>query len=59
MSTLPAGFEPLEEAAPGAPRPLLHVVPVHEHTWQLRGVEYDDSFAVSRFECDCGEVLFT
>ncbi len=53
MSTLPSGFEP----AP-LPRPTLRVVAPHEHTWQLRGVEYDDTFSVTRFECDCGEVRF-
>jgi hypothetical protein len=31
----------------------------HEHTWQLRAVEYDDALEVRRYECDrCAEVLF-
>jgi len=46
-----------EQPAPAAP--LLRLVPGHEHAWQLRAVEYDESFEVRRYECEgCTEVMF-
>ncbi|HEX2892590.1 MAG TPA: hypothetical protein VHO29_01130 [Marmoricola sp.] len=37
----------------------LHLVPPHEHCWQLRTVEYDDTLEVRRYECEtCDDVLF-
>ena len=39
--------------------PRLRLVPPHEHTWQLRSVEYDEAFEVRRYECDgCDDVLY-
>jgi hypothetical protein len=41
------------------PAPKLQLVAPHEHTWQLRAVEYDDALEVRRYECEgCAEVLF-
>lgn len=52
----PEQSEPAETAATTT-RPLRLVT--HEHTWQLRSVEYDDSFEVRRYECEgCDEVLY-
>lgn len=49
---------PVEAPEPG-PAPRLQLVAPHEHTWQLRAVEYDDTLEVRRYECDgCAEVLF-
>jgi hypothetical protein len=51
---VPAGPEP---DAPAAPR--LRLVPEHDHVWQLRSVEYDESLEVRRYECaQCDDVLF-
>jgi hypothetical protein len=39
--------------------PRLRVVPAHDHTWQLRSVEYDETFEVRRYECDdCDDVMY-
>jgi hypothetical protein len=45
------------------PSPTLELVPGHEHghehTWQLRSVEYDESLEVRCYECaHCDDVLF-
>jgi hypothetical protein len=41
------------------PAPRLQLVASHEHTWQLRAVEYDDALEIRRYECDgCAQVLF-
>ena len=38
--------------------PTEPMVPV-EHTWELRLEEFEDGYAVRRFEClDCGAVRF-
>ena len=56
VNPVPAMPEPSESLEP-AVRPL-HLV-THEHTWQLRSVEYDDAFEVRRYECDgCDEVVY-
>lgn len=46
-----------------AAREILPVVPAAaphiDHTWELRGIEYEDAAAVQRFECSfCGDVRF-
>jgi len=46
-------------AAVESTTPRLRLVAPHEHTWQLRGVEYDDTFEVRRYECDtCDDVMY-
>lgn len=33
--------------------------PVHEHTWELRGVDFTDGVSVQEFTChECSEVWF-
>jgi hypothetical protein len=56
----PAVPETPEDREPGAQTPpLLRLVPEHEHVWQLRSVEYDESLEVRRYECtQCADVLF-
>jgi hypothetical protein len=55
-AALPA---PPTEALEPEPAPRLQLVAPHEHTWQLRAVEYDEALEVRRYECDgCTEVLF-
>jgi hypothetical protein len=47
--------------APSVPDPSPATRAVHDesHTWQLRGVEFDEGVPVSRYECDlCDEVWF-
>ena len=57
MSVSPLPSEPVPPADDDAPN--LHLVPPHEHVWQLRSVEYDDGIEVRRYECDaCDDVLF-
>lgn len=51
---VPEGAEPV----PGTP-PRLRLVPEHDHLWQLRSVDYDESLEVRRYECtQCDDVLF-
>jgi hypothetical protein len=39
--------------------PTLRLVPDHEHTWELRMVEFDDGLEVRRYECrSCDDVVF-
>jgi hypothetical protein len=39
--------------------PKLELVAGHEHIWQLRSVEYDESLEVRCYECaHCDDVLF-
>jgi hypothetical protein len=34
-------------------------VPAHEHTWELRAVDFDEGLEVRRYECsDCEDVQF-
>ena len=57
MSVSPWSGWPAEEQ-PGT-APTLRLVPLHEHEWRLRSVEYDDALEVRRYECSsCGDVLF-
>jgi hypothetical protein len=65
MSTAPIGPEPAADPAVSSEielddsQPALHLVPLHEHEWSLRDIEYDDRGQVRRFECDvCGDVTF-
>jgi len=56
---VPAAPEPSEppEAAE-APAPPLRLV-THEHQWELRSVEYDETFEVRCYECTgCDEVMY-
>ena len=63
-----AGDAPLA-LVPDPPEPThterhLRVVPIprrpmHDHSWELRETDYDDSgLTVRRFECDCGGVSY-
>jgi hypothetical protein len=56
-------------AAPDAPEsvatatPALRLVtggaPAHDHVWELRSVEYDETFEVRCYECtDCDDVMY-
>jgi hypothetical protein len=37
----------------------LRLLPGHEHTWELRTVEFDDGLEVRRYECcGCDDVVF-
>lgn len=57
VDPIPAAAESSE--LPAAATPVLRLVPAHEHTWQLRAVDYDEAFEVRRYECEgCDEVLF-
>lgn len=54
---LPEASEAAQSSA--AEPPALRLVPPHEHVWQLRAVEYDESFEVRRYECSgCDDVLY-
>ncbi|MCW2794026.1 MAG: hypothetical protein JWO76_3124 [Nocardioides sp.] len=47
--------------ARSVPEPSPSTRSTHDasHTWQLRGVEFDEGVSVSRYECDsCDEVWF-
>jgi hypothetical protein len=58
VSAFPAVPEGPEAGTAG---PRLHLVAEqeHEHVWQLRAVEYDESLEVRRYECThCDDVLF-
>jgi hypothetical protein len=38
---------------------VLRLVPRHEHTWELRVVDFDEGLEVRRYECrDCDDVQF-
>ena len=38
---------------------VLHLVPRHEHTWELRAVDFDEGLEVRRYECrGCDDVQF-
>ena len=57
MSVSASDPEPAE--AETSARGRLHLVPAHDHEWQLVSVDYDDGLEVRHFECaDCGDVLF-
>jgi hypothetical protein len=57
VSVFPVPAEP--EQSESSARPQLRLVAEHEHVWQLRAVEYDESFEVRRYECDgCTDVLY-
>jgi hypothetical protein len=57
VSVSPWSERPADEES--GPVPDLHLVGPHEHTWQLRSVEYDDALEVRRYECaSCEDVLF-
>lgn len=59
MSVSPWTALPAPPVEAPEPAPRLQLVAPHEHTWQLRAVEYDDALEVRRYECDgCAEVLF-
>lgn len=37
----------------------LRLVPAHEHTWELRAVDFDEGLEVRRYECSgCEDVQF-
>jgi hypothetical protein len=47
---------PAEAASSAA---VLQLVPGHEHTWELRAVDFDDGLEVRRYECSrCDDVQF-
>jgi hypothetical protein len=57
----PVSIDPIPDVPeePAQTPPRLRIVPGHEHVWQLRAVEYDESFEVRRYECEgCAEVMF-
>jgi hypothetical protein len=38
---------------------VLQLVPRHDHTWELRAVDFDDGLEVRRYECSrCDDVQF-
>jgi hypothetical protein len=59
--TTPGASEPETPSAPtsGPTPPTLRLVAEHDHVWQLRAVEYDETLEVRRYECEaCDDVLF-
>ena len=53
MTAQPVEPTPSDDSLP------LRLVEPHEHTWQLRGIDYDDTGAVREFVCTvCAEVWF-
>ena len=47
------------DAITSPPTPALRLVPGHDHTWELRTVEFDEGLEVRRYECGgCDDVLF-
>jgi hypothetical protein len=57
ITPLPAANPSPAEAASSAA--VLHLVPRHEHTWELRAVDFDDGLEVRRYECcGCDDVQF-
>lgn len=56
---VPVPHLPAQQARGTRLAEVIRLVP-HEHTWSLRETEYDNGFALNRFECDsCPEVRFT
>jgi hypothetical protein len=38
---------------------VLQLVPRHDHTWELRAVDFDEGLEVRRYECrTCDDVQF-
>jgi len=59
VSVTPIPAVPDEPGSATTAAPQLRLVAGHEHSWQLRAVEYDEAFEVRRYECGgCDEVLF-
>jgi hypothetical protein len=58
VSVIPVPATPeSSELVETPPRPL-HLV-THEHVWELRSVEYDDTFEVRCYECTgCDDVMY-
>ena len=57
MSVFPVPAQP--EQPTSSARPQLRLVPEHDHVWELRAVEYDETFEVRRYECaGCDDVLY-
>jgi hypothetical protein len=55
---LPAATEPTPAETTSATT-VLRLVPRHEHTWELRVVDFDEGLEVRRYECrDCDDVQF-
>jgi hypothetical protein len=51
--TSPAETEPTHTAT------VLQLVPRHDHTWELRAVDFDEGLEVRRYECrTCDDVQF-
>ncbi|HEY0905423.1 MAG TPA: hypothetical protein VGE14_16195 [Marmoricola sp.] len=67
MTVIPFPAQQQAPVAPPPPRPgpvpdraALHLVPAHDHTWRLQGVEFDGGLEIRCFECaDCGDVRFS
>jgi hypothetical protein len=56
VTPVPPASEPSEPTETTAP-PLRLVT--HEHQWELRSIEYDDTFEVRCYECTgCDEVMY-
>jgi hypothetical protein len=59
VNPVPAAPEPSEASEnPETPARPLRLV-IHEHQWELRSIEYDDTFEVRCYECTgCDEVMY-
>jgi hypothetical protein len=58
VSVIPVPATPEPSETPETTTPPLRLV-THEHSWELRSVEYDDAFEVRRYECTgCDDVLY-
>lgn len=58
MSVIPVPATPEPSDPVATPVRPLHLV-THEHVWELRSVEYDDTFEVRCYECTgCDDVLY-
>jgi hypothetical protein len=51
--------EPIVEPLPRPPVARLRLVEGHEHTWQLRSIDFTDGASVREFGCgSCDSVWF-
>jgi hypothetical protein len=58
VSVIPVPATPEPSDPVETPVRPLHLV-THEHVWELRSVEYDDTFEVRCYECTgCDGVLY-
>ena len=60
MSIIASAAETSPAATEATPTtPVLQLVPGHDHTWELRTVDFDEGLEVRRYECrNCEDVQF-